>query len=209
MSYKPQPPDNTHAWHFDVAIRDWFYLNIRSERVYHSAAPRVVRPSGWQQFQAANAQSASNYHHVTPGPSQPIPIRTAPTAQPGPIRSPNSAQVGSFGFSQISQSPGGPRLQSQHASSGPSVGGASPPARPFGGLVPGSPQAIQVLLDKTASSQVTEDQQEVLDKGKQRSQAASGSRSIPNPKLVTEYQVRKRPRKFFRLGKVSAAIFNP
>jgi len=166
MGYEPQPPDNKHVWHFDLAIRDWFYLNVRSERVYHSAEPRVVRPSGWQQFQSANAQLASNYQ-VTPGPSQPIPIRAASTAQPGPIRSPNSAQVGPFtGFSQSSQSPSSSRLQSQHASSGPSVGGVSPSARQFGGYVPGSPQAIQVLLDKTASSRVTEGQQEELDKGK-------------------------------------------
>ena len=57
MSYQPQPPDRKHLWHFDVAIRDWFYLNVRSERVYHSAAPRVVRPEDWQQSQPADAQS--------------------------------------------------------------------------------------------------------------------------------------------------------
>jgi hypothetical protein len=173
MSYKPQPPDAQHAWQFDVARREWYYLDNRGEPVYQNSTPRVVRPPGRQQFQPANALPASNYQ-VTPGSygtggSQPIAIRPAPNAQPNPIAPPKFAQVGSLtGFSQSSQSPGGSRLQSQHPWNGPSAGGASPPARHFGGFVPpvNSPQANHVLLDNTLSSQVTEGQQKVLDKGK-------------------------------------------
>jgi hypothetical protein len=56
MNYKPQPPDAKHVWQFDHARHDWFYLSIRSDRVYYNATPRV---SGGQQLQPANAQSAT------------------------------------------------------------------------------------------------------------------------------------------------------
>ena len=41
QSYKPQPPDAQHGWRFDVARREWYYLDNRGERVYHNSTPRV------------------------------------------------------------------------------------------------------------------------------------------------------------------------
>jgi hypothetical protein len=118
MSFKPQPPDTKHVWQFDIAIREWFYMNIRSERVYYDSTPRglpKVSPHGpGQQFQTPNTSSASNYR-VAPGGSQPIPIRSGPPYQSdgGPIASPNFATNPQLaGFSPGSQPFGAGRFLS-------------------------------------------------------------------------------------------------
>jgi hypothetical protein len=131
-----QPPDNQHEWRFDATRREWFYLVNGNSRVYQNSTPRVLRPTGpGQQFQIANASLASGYQ-VASGPSTaiggtpPISIRSGPTAQSGgrPIASPNFAGSPQpvTGFSPTSLGDG--RFLSQNPPSGPSFGGASPPA---------------------------------------------------------------------------------
>lgn len=125
---RPVPPDANHAWRYDSAKNEWFYLVNGKQRFYHTATPRFTPNVGptEQQLRTINAPHGSNYHHIAPegGGSLPMPI---PTGFPSQSRS--FQHVVPTGFSPNSQSPGA-AFQRQYSSGGPSVTGASPPVNP-------------------------------------------------------------------------------